>query len=1228
MPTTTWRSFPRRRLPMRGSRFRRALTNASRCIRALATAFAIAAPTLLWALDPQKALYQYNLRSWTWEDGLPAARVNAIAQSNDGYIWLGMAVGLVRFDGNTFKTFKPNFTGAKGIEVRGVVASRRGGLRVVVQDGGGATFDGNHFSPIENPRWPADLTGKCVLESADGAVWMGWNSGVTRWSDGREAANSFRRVSSRVFALAEDAAHRIWIGTEGDGLATFREGKLDHFADPVTDKSIVRAIAFDRAGNMWVAGAAGVFCYDANGAAKKFQELGKHPAGALLVDRENTVWIGTTSEGLARYRDGQVTFLRENSGLASDGITALCEDAEGSLWVGSSRGLTQISDVKFPTFTGKSGLTDGIGHSVLASHDGRVWYSSGQGLSCLEHVADTYRGTRIAQGYAAAIHEARNGDLYFSLGRNLQVLRGNKLDRYPTTRWPQGVTEDSQSLIVALDTELFRLIDGALVPYEYKGAPPRFDRLTCLTVLDDDAIWVASYRGVYRIKDGEFHNWSTGSGLPAARAHFLAQDVDKAVWIATTGGLARLKDGTIRSIRQGDGLPSDRINAFVADNAGTFWIDSGAGYFRISRQNLNDFVDGKTRRLDYVLYDYPQAVKNIDRTDEVQFSADKTPDGRIWFPNSAGLVMIDPTNIATNSVPPPVHIQEVRVNGDELTRDRSRGVLQVGENRLEFAFAALSYLAPQQLRIEYRLDGFEDDWTVAGTRRSAAYRVPPGRYTFRVRAWNADGVAATEEDTLTFEVPPPFYATTWFYGAVAAAVLLAVLGIHRWRVMALKARQAELQARVDERTAELAYERELFRALLDNSPDCIYFKDRESRIVKCCRSYASRFHAKSPDDLVGKTDFDLYDAAQAQPAFEDEQRVVQTGEPLLAKVEKEVWADGRITWALSTKMPWRDVKGNIVGTFGLSKDITSLKESEAKLIDLHKQLIETSRQAGMAEIATGILHNVGNVLNSANVSVATAITRMRSSRLQAVAKVAAMLQEHSADLAAYLTADPKGQKVPAYLTQLGEVLAGEQQQMLTELNHLQKSIDHINEIVALQQNVARVAGITEITVLAELVDDAIRVSGESLDRHHIELNREFDRDVSITVDRHKVLQIVINLIRNAKHACDESGRKDKRIILRVAREHEGAKIEVIDNGIGIAPENMRLIFTHGFTTRKGGHGFGLHSSVITARALGGNLTVHSAGPMTGATFSLRLPLNPPAGTSYEDSVSAVTRVSA
>jgi signal transduction histidine kinase len=311
-------------------------------------------------------------------------------------------------------------------------------------------------------------------------------------------------------------------------------------------------------------------------------------------------------------------------------------------------------------------------------------------------------------------------------------------------------------------------------------------------------------------------------------------------------------------------------------------------------------------------------------------------------------------------------------------------------------------------------------------------------------------------------------------------------------------------------------------------------------------------------------------------------------------------------------MPWRKEDGTIIGTFGVSKNVTFIKEAEAKVESIHKQLIDASRLAGMAEVATTVLHNVGNVLNSVNVSASVVADKVKNAKTANLGRVVDMLREHQQDLGSFLTKDERGAKLPAYLATLADCLAAEQKEMLDELASLRANIEHINEIVAMQQAYAKVAGLQETLNPTDLIEDALRMNAGAVQRHHVQVIRDYSPTPAILVDKHKVLQILVNLIRNAKYALDDCASGEKRMTLRAASGDNGrVTISVIDNGVGIAPENLKRIFEHGFTTRLNGHGFALHSGALAARQMGGSLSCYSAGPGKGATFTLELPLHAP-----------------
>jgi signal transduction histidine kinase len=301
-----------------------------------------------------------------------------------------------------------------------------------------------------------------------------------------------------------------------------------------------------------------------------------------------------------------------------------------------------------------------------------------------------------------------------------------------------------------------------------------------------------------------------------------------------------------------------------------------------------------------------------------------------------------------------------------------------------------------------------------------------------------------------------------------------------------------------------------------------------------------------------------------------------------------------------------------MGRIGTIEDISDRKDAEIELERVNQDLVKASREAGMAELASGVLHNVKNVMNSVNVSAGVIGNQLKQSKAASLGKVTALLREHAGDLCSFITMDPKGKLLPQYLEQLALQLTKEHEAILAELKQFEESVQHIKDVVTTQQSYAKLGGTRETVKPTDLMEDALRIVSASLARHGIQLTREYSASLpEISVEKHKVLQILVNFLRNAKEACLTSDRPDKNVALRATNGGEFVHLSVTDNGIGILPENLARLFEHGFTTKKEGHGFGLHSSARTVQELGGDIQVQSDGLGAGATFSLKLPLSSP-----------------
>jgi PAS domain S-box-containing protein len=425
---------------------------------------------------------------------------------------------------------------------------------------------------------------------------------------------------------------------------------------------------------------------------------------------------------------------------------------------------------------------------------------------------------------------------------------------------------------------------------------------------------------------------------------------------------------------------------------------------------------------------------------------------------------------------------------------------------------------------------------------------------------------------------------------------------------ALKEAHNNLERRVDARTYELAESLSLLNATLNSTHDGILAVRLSGEFVCYNTQYTVMwgFPGRVIDKSWNHRRTLEFIAAQVQDpqAFMERMAYLQANRGLPAYDIIEL-RDGR-TYERHIK-PTR-IGDDLVGVVINYRDISQRKHAEREADNVNQQLVAASRQAGMAEVATSVLHNVGNVLNSVNVSANLVIAYVKDSRVATLARVGTLVHEHADDLAHFLTEDPKGRQLPAFLMQVIEHLQSEQHLIATELQSLHDNIDHISEIVSMQQSHAKVSGVREIVNMGTLIEDTLRINDGGMQRHGVKIERDFESVPPVIIEKHKVLQIVINLLRNAKNACSESGRQDKCVTVRIAHGGDRIIVTVSDNGVGIAAENLTRMFSHGFTTRKDGHGFGLHSSALAAREFGGSLRASSEGIGRGATFTLEIPL--------------------
>ena len=774
------------------------------------------------ALDPAKALTQYLVDTWTTANDLPQNSVTAILQSKDGYLWLGTYGGVGRFDGVRFTTFDTANTPALGSNgIQALLEDAQGALWIATSGGGLTRRQGGQFKTYTAVDGLASDVVRCLKAGRDGSLWIGTNDGLTRLQNGRFTNWSTREgLSNGVVRALEEDETGLWIGTNGGGLDRLEDGQITHLTESDgLPSNFVFALLRSRDASLWIGTNGGGLARRSGGKMKTFTTRDGLPSNiiwSLHEDALGTLWVGTYGGGIARFRNGRFEALTSREGLSNDFVRALASDREGSLWIGTySGGLCRLRDGKFTTYTTREGLGHDFARTVFEDRDGVLWVgTTGGGLCRLRD--GRFRCWSAAEGLATdvrALHQdpagvlwvGTNGSGLFKLedGRFRQISMASGLP-HPNI----GTISDDGQGGLWIGTN-----GGGIVRYaggkftEHHAADSRAGSFILATLVDRrGVVWSGTDgAGLVRLEGGNLTSFRKRDGLASDIVFCLREDGKGALWIGTSGGLTRYLDGHFTTFTTRQGLLDDVVFQVLEDGEGRFWLSGNKGISRIPRADLEAFARGERAQVVPVRYGADDGMKTNECSGVSQPAGVRGKDGRLWFPTTRGVVVIDPARIAVSPLVPPVEIEQVVVDGEPAASLD----FPPGRARWEFHYTAPSFLAPNRVQFKYRLEGFDPDWVPAENRRTAYYtRLPPGGYTFRVMASNPDGVWNEAGARVELSVQPFFWETRWF---LASCVLLAALvgtGTYRLRVRQLSERKRELEALVEIRTRDLVAEKE------------------------------------------------------------------------------------------------------------------------------------------------------------------------------------------------------------------------------------------------------------------------------------------------------------------------------------------------------------------------------------------------------------------------------------
>ncbi len=767
------------------------------------------------ALDPSLDISQYAHTAWTYRDGFMQGAVNAIAQTPDGYLWLGTQSGVVRFDG-----------------VRAVPLPLRPGQQL-----------------------PSTSVG-ALLAARDGTLWIGTLDGLVSWKNGQLTA--YPALARRtVLALVQDRAGTVWAGGLAGPTGTLcaiRGESTTCYGDDGGLGTVVASLYEDSDGSLWVGAATGLWRWRpgpptrylaapisrggkmtqgdhgsglvvAVGSVRQIigRTVTDYPlhgvplpltAGSVLRDGNGGLWIGTTAHGIVHSYEGETSAFTHNDGLSSDQVYALFESREGSIWVATAEGLDQFRELPVTSLPVKQGLSSATANSVLAARDGSLWVGTSDGLYRWKEGRTTIYRRRSNPGLAdddiQSLFEDERGRIWVSSFRGLAAFEKGKFTPVPSV--PAGaknaIAGDNHGGLwlslfgTAKDYSLAHLAGGKIVeqvPWLKLGGGPG----TGLVPDPDGGIWTGLLSGgMAYFRAGQIRNLPlSDDGASARRVLDVARDRDGSIWATTNNGVSRINNGRVATLTTANGLPCNTVHWIVEDDLSSYWLYTQCGLLRVARTDMDSWIADPRRAIRPTRFGVEDGIRLVPILKGFRPAVTKASDGRIWFVNGEKVSFIDPSRVTLNMLPPPVHIEQITADG-KTYEARPGWRLPPHVRNLRIDYTALSLVVPGKVRFRYKLEGEDKDWREVVNDRQVQYtNLAPKHYRFRVLACNNSGVWNEEGAALEFVIPPAWYQTNWFRSLCVVAFLSLLWGPYQLRVLQLRREfNAALEARVGERT--------------------------------------------------------------------------------------------------------------------------------------------------------------------------------------------------------------------------------------------------------------------------------------------------------------------------------------------------------------------------------------------------------------------------------------------